>query len=133
MCGTYIVGKKIDIVHVFIYNLDMRMQHIQTLLMTVVIWLTIGVNIVCIWHCHTMHMELPGAQAFVCTHPTAPAHGTALPITHDTLTQLSQLILVTGVMLCVVTRSDVVWQQRCILVGRYPPLDSPPPNPYFTI
>lgn len=111
----------------------MRTHQIQTLLMTVVIWLTIGVNVVCIWHCHTMHMELPGAQAFVCTHPSAPSHGTTLPITHDTLTQLSQLILVTGVILWSATRGDVVWQHQRILVGRHTPPDCPPPNLLFTI
>jgi len=111
----------------------MRTHQIQTLLMTVVIWLTIGINVVCIWHCHTMHMELHGEQTFVCTYPPTPTHGTALPISHNTLTQLSQLILVTGVILCIVTRSETVWVRRCTLVGRHTPPDTPPPNLLFTM
>ncbi len=111
----------------------MRTHHVQTLLMTVVIWLTIGVNIVCIWHCHTMHMELPSAHAFVCTHPSAPAHETVPPITYETLTQLSQLLLVTGVLLCVTMVRSAIWEYRCLLVNHISRPLTPPPLLFVSI
>jgi len=108
------------------YNRHMRTQTVQTLLMWVVIWVAIGLNVVCIVHCHTNHTERIGSSRYVCTQHTTPE--SPLPIDYATLTHLSHFFLVTLGILCVVLASSALVWRVCHCSGHTPSVLSPPPK-----
>ena len=108
------------------YNLGMRTRTVQTLLMWVVIWVAIGINVVCIVHCHTNHTERIGSSPYVCTQHTTPE--SPLPIDYATLTHFSHFFLVTLGILCVVLASEALEWRVCHRSGHIPSVLSPPPK-----
>ncbi len=108
------------------YNLGMRTRTVQTLLMWVVIWVAIGINVVCIVHCHTNHTERIGSSHYVCTQHTTQE--SPLPIDYATLTHLSHFFLVTLGILCVVLASEALVWRVCHRSGHIPSVLSPPPK-----
>ncbi|NBU64046.1 MAG: hypothetical protein EBS29_06035 [Chloroflexia bacterium] len=97
--------------------------------MWVVIWVAIGLNVVCIVHCHTHHVDAINMPRYVCTQHTTPL--SPLPIDYATLTHLSHFFLVTLGIRCVVLASSALVMRVWRCSGHIPSVLSPPPKSIY--
>ena len=108
---------------------DMNRRTVTTVLMAVSLWWFFGTHVLCIVHCHWHHQPADtGVGLYVCVHPMSET-SSAPPITHQTLSHLSVVLLVTMVSI------GMVWVMHLLTTthrhwASYLPLhQSPPPKP----